>query len=768
MTAISPFWTHRPPHGEGIATPVFVGIEVAQLKLLCGHETSQCGEYRIAFSCYDGASTVADLVDTVQKMQSDYRLFLKQHARDPDFREKLFRDDDQLDNFIIGWLKSFSLAHYFKIAAVGLVCPNKSPTEKLNTFAHLLGAKIWHGLDAVPFLMEDDAPSMEERVSAIARKVQQQFALSGPPLPRLSNQMLEHFNEVDVDFQGALAICTLSSYEFVSERVEANCPVFTALTKLAEEFKRNNLRITFLSSTPQGGGVAIMRHCLLRLLRMLNVDAHWCVPRPKPSVFQITKRKFHNVLQGVLRASKSLEEACHVVQSLNSRGCCDSGLALASINEPASQEVDYSEFELTAEDKACWEDWCLQNYQDFWQELIRDSHMVVVDDPQLCALIPVIKRDNPKCFVAYRSHIQIDSQLINQGSNLHHRTFSYLWDNFLRFADVFIAHPFDSAVPDMVPKDRVGFMPATTDALDGLNKVLNEYDKQYYFRTFARLTEDQSGLPMHCKHTKYIIQVARFDPSKGIPDVIEAFRILCERLGLPPACNANASTATDNHSRAECECACANISADLLAKLPRLVLCGHGAIDDPEGTVVFEFILHLLRTSKYHHIGRLVAVTRLPPCDQLLNTLLSNAAIALQLSHREGFEIKVTEAMLKGIPVIAYRAGGLALQITHGETGFLVEIGDVHRVAEYMSQLLTDHELYGRISKQAKDAANKALACSPIGEAGNWLCLALKALKQREMASEGGAQQVQYDLKLASRPVMDLWRQESLPAAEQT
>lgn len=29
---------------------------------------------------------------------------------------------------------------------------------------------------------------------------------------------------------------------------------------------------------------------------------------------------------------------------------------------------------------------------------------------------------------------------------------------------------------------------------------------------------------------EYICQVARFDPSKGIPDVIESYRKLCERL----------------------------------------------------------------------------------------------------------------------------------------------------------------------------------------------------------------------------------------------
>lgn len=55
--------------------------------------------------------------------------------------------------------------------------------------------------------------------------------------------------------------------------------------------------------------------------------------------------------------------------------------------------------------------------------------------------------------------------------------------------------------------------------------------------------------------------------------------------------------------------------------------------------------------------------------------VLRQAAIALQLSLREGFEVKVTEAILKGVPVIATRVGGIPLQVIDGETGFLVDSG---------------------------------------------------------------------------------------------
>ena len=58
---------------------------------------------------------------------------------------------------------------------------------------------------------------------------------------------------------------------------------------------------------------------------------------------------------------------------------------------------------------------------------------------------------------------------------------------------------------------------------------------------------------------------------------------------------------------------------------------------------------------------------------------MRKATVAWQLSLREGFEVKVTEAIMKGVPIVATKAGGIPLQVRDGETGFLVEVGDVTR-----------------------------------------------------------------------------------------
>jgi hypothetical protein len=43
----------------------------------------------------------------------------------------------------------------------------------------------------------------------------------------------------------------------------------------AEKLRCNKTRVAFFSSTPQGGGVALMRHALIRFARRIGVDMSW-------------------------------------------------------------------------------------------------------------------------------------------------------------------------------------------------------------------------------------------------------------------------------------------------------------------------------------------------------------------------------------------------------------------------------------------------------------------------------------------------------------
>lgn len=43
----------------------------------------------------------------------------------------------------------------------------------------------------------------------------------------------------------------------------------------ATQLKQKKVKIAFFSSTPQGGGVALMRHALVRFSRLVGVDLTW-------------------------------------------------------------------------------------------------------------------------------------------------------------------------------------------------------------------------------------------------------------------------------------------------------------------------------------------------------------------------------------------------------------------------------------------------------------------------------------------------------------
>ena len=102
---------------------------------------------------------------------------------------------------------------------------------------------------------------------------------------------------------------------------------------------------------------------------------------------------------------------------------------------------------------------------------------------------------------------------------------------------------------------------------------------------------------------------------------------------------------------------------------------------------------------------------------------MANSRIALQLSTREGFEVKVSEALHAGEPVIASRTGGIPLQIEHGKSGYLTTAGDNEAVANHLYELYTDEALYRQMSQYAKTHVSDEVGT--VGNAAAWLYLAV-------------------------------------------
>ncbi|KAF3110659.1 hypothetical protein TWF569_002427 [Orbilia oligospora] len=566
--------------------------------------------------------------------------------------------------YVVQQLTTFAREHTVKFVGAGI-------TEGAEYHCPTISNIIWKELDIVPIVFHvhitldpDHASanstysppkdgievrSVDEQADSAVRKALMYF---GPNHnPRLT---IGFRNQVEVDGDGKIHLVNLKQLEQTVADTTWRC-----VLKYANEIKAKKLKIAFFNSTPQGGGVALMRHAMMRFYKLLGIDVRWYVPKPNPAVFRITKNN-HNILQGV--------------------------------NDPS---VGFSK-----DHQAQMDQWITYNAERYWLKeggpLSKGgADVIIIDDPQMPGLIPLIKKVRPDVPVIYRSHIEIRGDLVLKPNTAQNDVWNYLWDR-IQQADVFLSHPVNKFVPGNVPAERVGLMGAATDWLDGLSKPLRDWDLRYYFHNFRTLCSENRMYKLQYPARNYIVQVARFDPSKGIPTVIESYVKLRKKLDniLP------------------------------ISKIPQLLICGHGAIDDPDASIIYDQVLNILEQPENQPYVTDIIVMRIPPSDQLLNALLSCAKVALQLSTREGFEVKVSEALHKGIPIIASRAGGIPLQVQHEKSGYLVEPGDSDAVARHLFDLWRDKDLYERMSNFAKNNVS-----DEVGTVGNSLAFMYMAAK---------------------------------------
>ncbi|MFN5865439.1 MAG: N-acetyl-alpha-D-glucosaminyl L-malate synthase BshA [Candidatus Kapaibacterium sp.] len=88
-----------------------------------------------------------------------------------------------------------------------------------------------------------------------------------------------------------------------------------------------------------------------------------------------------------------------------------------------------------------------------------------------------------------------------------------------------------------------------------------------------------------------------------------------------------------------------------------------------------------------------------------LPELLSAADVFLLPSQSESFGLSALEAMSCSVPVVASNVGGIPELITHGENGYVAELGDVSRMARYVVELLTNPKRLSAFSAKAREAA---------------------------------------------------------------
>ncbi|KIX07780.1 uncharacterized protein Z518_02434 [Rhinocladiella mackenziei CBS 650.93] len=565
-------------------------------------------------------------------------------------------NSDWIADHLITQLSVYRKEHVCKILGAGILLDlhKKSPS---------LCSRLWLELDMVPIVVESNPVLQVQRISknvpkllnnvdeiadSAARKC---LALYAPTKqPRLA---ISYRNQVEVDLAGMIQLTTLDDYE-----KSVRPPTWRAVQKYVKDVVDRKLRIVFFSATPQGGGVALMRHALLRFLDLQGVNVEWFVPKPRPDVFRITKTN-HNILQGVVPPDVRATDG-----------------HLAKIKQ-----------------------WIIDNAERYWlgeEGPLRapeegGADVVIIDDPQMPELIPIARKMSPERPIIFRSHIEVRDDLVREDGSAAQHVWRNMWSS-IKQADIFLSHPVRSFVPNDVRKETLGWLPATTDWLDGLNKTMDEWDLQYYFHVLRQTCQAQGIPQLAYPQRGFFTQIARFDPSKGIPDVIESYAKFCKLMKDEPKRN-----------------------------IQQLVLCGHSSVDDPDGSLIYDQTMNLILR---HHPDLIedIVVVRLGPSDQILNAIMSLCTVALQLSTREGFEVKVSEALHKGKPVIATLAGGIPLQVEHGKSGFLVRRGDHDAVAQHLYDLVNDYDLYERMSEYAMTHVSDEV--QTVGNALSWLYLA--------------------------------------------
>lgn len=159
-----------------------------------------------------------------------------------------------------------------------------------------------------------------------------------------------------------------------------------------------------------------------------------------------------------------------------------------------------------------------------------------------------------------------------------------------------------------------------------------------------------------------VTQVSRFDPWKDPLGVIAAYRLVREEV--PEA---------------------------------RLALVGSMATDDPEGWDIYREVLAARKSDAQIHV-----LTNLTGVGNIeVNAFQRLSDVVVQKSIREDFGLVVSEALWKGTPVVAGRAGGIPLQMADGVGGSLVE--SVDDCARAILALLAEPEGARELGRQGRE-----------------------------------------------------------------
>jgi trehalose synthase len=284
-----------------------------------------------------------------------------------------------------------------------------------------------------------------------------------------------------------------------------------------------------------------------------------------------------------------------------------------------------------------WRTWRRYNEMNA-RELAGGWDVCIVHDPQPAAVFSLVP-DKARAWV-WRCHIDLSTPNPDTLGRLRPYIDGYP-------ASLFHMREY---VPDGM-NGAVNIVPPAIDPLTPKNMALSPDDAAYVCRQF----EIDVERPLIC-------QVSRFDPWKDPLGVIDAYRLVKQEV------------------------------PDV-----QLALVGSMASDDPEGWEYFNAtIAHAEGDADVHILNNFNNVGAIE-----VNAFQSHADVIVQKSTREGFGLTVSEAIWKGRPFIGGKVGGIPLQVSDGESGYLVET--VEECAQRSLAILQDPEHGVELGRRGKE-----------------------------------------------------------------
>jgi trehalose synthase len=268
-----------------------------------------------------------------------------------------------------------------------------------------------------------------------------------------------------------------------------------------------------------------------------------------------------------------------------------------------------------------------------------DYDFVIVHDPQPAALLSLHGKGRARW--VWRCHIDT--------SEPNAETWAFLRPYLADFdAAVFTMPQF---VPPDFPLTRVETIAPAIDPLSPKNLDLD--------LVTATQILDWIGVQIP---GRLVTQVSRFDAWKDPLGVLAAYRLVREEI------------------------------PEL-----QLALVGSMALDDPEGWEVYGQVAeHAADDPQIHLYTNLTGVGNVE-----VNAFQRLSEVVVQKSIREGFGLVVSEALWKGTPVVAGRAGGIPLQMPDSVGGKMVD--SVEECAAAMLDLLTDRDLAEQLGASGRE-----------------------------------------------------------------